>query len=134
MSQETTTLESLGGRFAQASRRRVEALLARHGNRLTPAEKASYESQLQAGGSFVALRRRLLDRLLRGAGLRRRPVRDWEGLTELHDLPRGPYNDRAVLEATLHRFSQSDSEWTRELLDLYARMDKLSADCKALLS
>ena len=54
-----------------------------------------------------------------------------------HPLMRALRADKltfAVLEATLHRFSQSDSEWTRELLDLYARMDKLSADCKALLS
>ncbi len=123
-------LESLRQRFEQASRLRSEGLLKRYGHRLTVAERASYEKQL--AGSGVAMRRRLLDRLLRAAAQRRRPRR-WEGLESLEILPRGPYNDRAVLEETLRRAAASDPEWTREFLDLYARLGKLQAACQALL-
>ena len=127
-----SSLDSLRQRFQQASRLRTEELLRRHGHRLTPAERESYEKQCAAGGSLLAVRRRLLDRLLRAAALRRRSRR-WAGLETLEGVTRGPYNDRAVLEETLHRTATSDPEWTREFLDLYAEMKRLGAACESLL-
>ena len=125
-------LQSLRERFEGASWKRFEGLLQRYGHRLTAAERISYAAQASASaGSGMELRRRLLDRLLRSAAQRRRPHR-WEELESLETLPRGPYNDRAVLEETLRRASVSDPEWTRELLDLYARLGKLQAICQTL--
>lgn len=51
----------------------------------------------------------------------------------LETAPRGPYNDRAVLEEGLRRLAASHPEWTRGLLDLYAGMDKIRAACQTLL-
>jgi len=130
-------LESLRTRFAKASHARCEGLLRRYGHRLTVSERTAYFAQLESlrlapEESGLMLRRRLLDRLMRGASQRRRLQR-WEGLESLEVLPRGPYNDRAALEETLRRTAVCDPEWTRELLDLYARLGKLQTLCQALL-
>ena len=128
-------LEALRQRMEQSSRAQTAAILQRYAHRLAPAERSAYESWLDsaAPSALIPLRRRLLDRLLRGASMRRRSSRSWDGLATLEVTHRGPYNDRAVLEETLRRTASADPEWTRELLDLYAGMDKIRLACEALL-
>ena len=128
-------LESLGERFEHSTRSRISDLLRRYAHRLAPAERSAYEAWLKAApqGALISLRRRLLDRLLRGAVQRRRSKHSWEGLATLETKPRGPYNARAVLEETLRRVASVDSGWTREYLDLYAGMDKIRVACQTLL-
>ena len=125
-------LDLLRERLEQSWRERAGEVLRRHGLRITPAERASYATRLRSapGSDLLPLRRRLLDRLLRDAGLRRRSRHDWKGLADLEMRPRGPYNDRAVLEAALRQAAASDALWTREFLDLYARLEKLRAACR----
>lgn len=125
-------LELLRERLEQSWRARAGEVLRRHGHRITPAERTSYATRLRSatGAELLPLRRRLLDRLLRGAGLRRRSRHDWKGQADLEMRPRGPYNDRAVLEAALRLAAASDALWTREFLDLYAGMEKLRAACR----
>ena len=128
-------LEAFRDRFEQSSRSRLKGILERYKHRLAPAERAAYEGWIEASpsGNLMPLRRRLLDRLLRGAALRRRSDRSWEGLATLESSPRGPYNDRAALEESLRRFASADPQWTREFLDLYEGMDKIRAACETLL-
>ena len=128
-------LQALGERFEQSTRGRISDLLRRYTHRLAPAERLAYEARLRSAlpGALIPLRRRLLDRLLRGAVQRHRSTRGWEGLSTLETMPRGPYNDRAVLEEALRRMASADSEWTREYLDLYAGMDKIRIACQTLL-
>ena len=128
-------LEAMGERFEQSTRSRISDLLRRYAHRLAPAERSAYEAWLQAApqGTLISLRRRLLDRLLRGAVQRRRSKHSWEGLATLETNPRGPYNDRAVMEETLRRIASADSGWTREYLDLYAGMDRIRNACRAVL-
>ena len=125
-------LEALGEHFEQSTRARISDLLRRYAHRLAPAERSAYEAWLRSAssGTLIPLRRRLLDRLLRGAVQRRRSSRGWEGLSTLETMPRGPYNDRAVLEEALRRVASADSQWTREYLDLYAGMDKIRIACR----
>lgn len=126
-----TPLADLAARQGTASRARLQDLLARHAGRLSPAERAAFQSALETAtegsdkshSSVAELRRRLVDRLLRASRYRRQAARlaTWKP-SPPDAAPTGPYNDRRALEEALHRAAVHNPEWAAEFFDIYAGM------------
>jgi hypothetical protein len=126
-------LADLAARQGTASRARLQDLLSRHAGRLSPAERAAFQSALETAtdasgsdknhASIAELRRRLVDRLLRASRYRRQAARlaTWKPAPP-DATPTGPYNDRRALEEALHRATVHNPEWAAEFFDIYAGM------------
>ncbi len=120
---------ALAARREGALRAGILALLDRHADRLSVAERDAVREALRDAGEaqLGALRRRLVERLLRAARYRRRAAlfRGWKAATprgEDGNLPEGPYNDYRTLEETLRRVASAHPEWVAEFFDIYAEM------------
>jgi hypothetical protein len=139
VSARTSPLGELRARREAAARTRALELLARHGERLSPPERASFRAALdEAPDSRIpGLRRRLVDRLLRAARYRRQGARlaAWTAavpgsgsaphlpeVPQSEALPSGPYNDYRALEDMLRRVASAHPDWAAEFLDVYAEM------------
>ncbi len=127
-------LEALKHRWEEASRRRLDALLERHGAALAPAEREVYASVAAVPDGTTAhtreQRRALVGRLLRAKIYRRRGVAlassAWvRAVPETAGTPAGPYNSLAALEETLRRVAAAHPEWVAEFLDLYGGMQAI---------
>lgn len=118
----SSPLADLASRHDDASRRRLLAMLDRHGANLPAGEAEVFRAALE-GTPPAELRRRLVDRLLRASRYRRRAaaLRAWNPVPPAA-VPAGPYNDRIAVEQLLHRLAQRHPEWTAEFLDVYDGM------------
>jgi hypothetical protein len=129
-------LENLGERLFRKARLRAEAVLARHGRRLTPAERENYRAGIDAANArdLTSVRRRLQGRLLRALAFRAGAAAP-ESWTDGVGEPgaSGPYNDRMLVSEILRRASGADADWVRELSELYGRMDGLRRKCREFL-
>ena len=138
-------LDALRSYWRQRRLRGTEAVLARHGRRLTPLEREAYRGKLEklsgasvaepkledADAVLLSLRSRLYQRILRsqktalaGGGKRAvLPVRS----APSRDLHRfiGPYNNRNNLESLLAEVEKADPLWVGEFLSLYRRLFSL---------
>ena len=119
-------LEQLGERLRARAESRVEAMLLRHGHRLTPVERGVYRDELnrKVPAQLLGLRKRLNQRLRRVYSLSRKPILNvWSENRSGEGSP-GPYNDRVMLLESLQQAALVDPQWVQEWSDLYARMDR----------
>jgi len=151
-----SALATLKSRWDASARARAGELLRRHAARLAPSEREAYAASVEAlsaspdknaspsaqqtaqsnqGKNAQALRRKLIDRLMRADVYRRRAarLRGWTASPAPVSGPAGPYNDFAALEDALRRVAASHPEWAAEFLDLYGNMNALRDAYRELL-
>lgn len=109
--------------------RSVEAVLERHGDRLSTLEKKSFRDRIdrvkaseRGDATLPDLRRRLYTRVLKAqkSGFigRRRSLISELTLASFEG-PVGPYNDRLNMQGLLDTVAAADAAWVEEFLDLY---------------
>lgn len=140
-------LERLRARWREERVRRTEAVLDRHGPRLSSLERKAYRDRLaglsrppapgsvpgadaRADSGLQDLRRRLYGRILKTqkSALARRRGAGGSALARVHEThpgPIGPYNDLHNLEGVLDMLAQADPAWVEEFLELYRNLSGL---------